>query len=37
MKTPVRPSMDATEIDLPGDVRVSGNAMIATSPTFRQM
>ncbi len=39
MATPVRPSIDATErsISPVTTISVSGSAMIATSPTFRQM
>jgi hypothetical protein len=39
MRTPVRPSIDATERSISPvmTISVSGSAMIATSPTFRQM
>jgi hypothetical protein len=39
MSTPLRPSMDATErsISPVTTIKVSGSAMIATSPTFKQM
>ena len=39
MKSPVRPSIDATErsISPVAMIRVRGSAMIAISPTFRPM
>ena len=39
MRTPLRPSIDATErsISPVTTIRVSGSAMIATSPTFKEM